>query len=107
MTYSPLSFFKVSVHDPVFLVPLSLVPADPCDVHLELTGDDQISIASSSNEGDPTSALGNTGSGVPLSHDPSSLTAYWDSGGIELELGLDSGVSLPRATHSFEETNEH
>ncbi|XP_047460700.1 interleukin-22 receptor subunit alpha-2 [Mugil cephalus] len=98
---TPENQSKTPVHDLVSLVPLSLVPADPCDVHLELA-DDQMSIVSSSNlpsAEDLTSALGNAVSRVPLSHDPSSLAAYWDSGGIELELGLDSGISIPRLSH--------
>nr|XP_046235931.1 uncharacterized protein LOC124054237 [Scatophagus argus] len=91
----------VSVHDPVSLVPLSLVPVDPGDIHVEIA-DDQISIDSSSSlpsNQDQTSTLGN--SSGPLS---SSGVAHWDSGGMELERGLGSGISILSASHSADET---
>ncbi|GAA6228733.1 uncharacterized protein LOC108903080 [Lates japonicus] len=95
-----------SVHDPVSFVPVSLVPVDPCDIHLELA-DDHISIESSSSlasDQDQTSALGNTYTCDPLRHDSSSGALYWDGGGMELERGLDSGISIPHVSHSSEET---
>ncbi|XP_071315071.1 uncharacterized protein [Trachinotus anak] len=94
-----------SLHDPVSLVPLSLVPVDPCDIHLEIP-DDHVSIESSSSVSsnqDQTSTLGNTCN--PLHHESSSGAVYWDSGGMELELeqGLDSGISIPHVSQSSEE----
>ncbi|XP_040887737.1 uncharacterized protein si:dkeyp-75h12.7 [Toxotes jaculatrix] len=95
-----------SVHDPVSLVPLSLAPVDPCDIHLELA-DDHISIESSSSlpsNQDQTSTLGNPYTCDPLLHASSSGAVYWDSGGTELERGLDSGISIPHVSHSSEDT---
>lgn len=54
-----------------------------------------------SNE-DQTSTLGDMYTGDPLHHDTNSGAAYWDSGGIE--TGLDSGIGIPPASHSSEET---
>ncbi|XP_056224683.1 uncharacterized protein si:dkeyp-75h12.7 [Seriola aureovittata] len=102
------------LHDPVSLVPLSLLPVDPCDIHLELP-DDLISIESSSSHlsnQDRTSTLESTYTCDPLHHDSSSGGVYSDSGGMELEMelelemerGLDSGISIPHVSHSSEET---
>ncbi|XP_049924044.1 uncharacterized protein si:dkeyp-75h12.7 [Epinephelus moara] len=92
----------VSIPDPVSLVPLPMVPVDPCDIHVEFT-DDHISIESSSNQ-DQTS----THTSDPLHHESSAGAAYWDSGGMQLELeleqGRDSGISIPPVSHSSEET---
>lgn len=40
--------YQAPVRDPVSLVPVSLVPVDPCDIHVEFT-DDHISTESSSS----------------------------------------------------------
>lgn len=81
--------------EPVSPVRLSLVTVDPSDIHLELV-DDQISIQSSS--GLPTNKA-QTSTLDPLRHDSRSDAAYWDSGGMELELepSLDSGIGLTPA----------
>ncbi|XP_042368647.1 uncharacterized protein si:dkeyp-75h12.7 [Plectropomus leopardus] len=84
--------------DPVFLVPLPLVPVDLCDIHVELT-EDQISVASSSNMD-----LTLTHTCDPPLNDPGSGAAYWDSGGMTLERGPDSGISIPPVSHSSEDT---
>ncbi|XP_037613993.1 uncharacterized protein si:dkeyp-75h12.7 isoform X1 [Sebastes umbrosus] len=78
-----------SVHDPVSLVPLSPVPVDTCDIHLEFT-DDQISVESSCNQGQTS-----TRTRDPLHYHPSSGSVYWDSGWKELERGPDSGIGIP------------
>ncbi|XP_022056444.2 uncharacterized protein LOC110955669 [Acanthochromis polyacanthus] len=57
-----------SVPDPVSSVPLSLVPVDPCDIHLELTNDHV------STE-DLNSAIGNTNASA----------SYWKIRGKELD----------------------
>lgn len=78
-----ISFIKAPIHDPVSLVPLTLVPVDPCDIHVEIA-DDQISTDSSSSfpsNQDQSLTLGNTSD--PPHHDFSSCVAYWDSGGVE------------------------
>ncbi|KAG7241550.1 hypothetical protein INR49_025470 [Caranx melampygus] len=93
-----------SLHDPVSLVPLSLVPVDHRDIHLELH-DDQVSAESTSSlnsNQDETSTLENACDS--LHHDSSSRAVYWDSGGMEMERGLDSGISIPHVSHSSEET---
>lgn len=79
--------------DPVSPVQLSLVTVDPCDIHLELV-DDQISIHSSS--GLPTNKA-QTYTLDPPHHDSRSGASYWDSGGVELEPSLDSGIFIPPA----------
>lgn len=79
--------------DPVSPVRLSLITVDPCDIHLELV-DDQISIQSSS--GLPTNKT-QTSTLDPLRHDSHSGAAYWDSGGMDLEPSLDSGIGIPPA----------
>ncbi|XP_044197257.1 uncharacterized protein si:dkeyp-75h12.7 [Thunnus albacares] len=94
-----------SVHDPVSLVPVSLVPVDPCDIHVELS--DNISIRSSSSlpsNQDQTTILGNMFTSDPLHHDTNAGAAYWDSGGKELEPGLDSGIGIPPVSHFSQET---
>lgn len=101
---SLFAFFKASLHDPVSLVPLALVPVDPCDIHLELH-DDQVSTESSSSlnssQDETSSALENACDS--LRHDSSSGAVYWDTGGTEVERGLDSGISIPQVSHSSEE----
>ncbi|KAM8746509.1 uncharacterized protein AB9X84_014735 [Acanthopagrus schlegelii] len=83
----------VPSQDPVSPVQLSLVTVDPCDIHLELV-DDQISIQSSS--GLPTNKA-QTYTLDPPRHDSRSGASYWDSGGVELEPSLDSGIFIPPA----------
>ncbi|KAK2899894.1 hypothetical protein Q8A73_013023 [Channa argus] len=90
------------VHDPVSLVPLSLVPVDPCDIRVEIN--DHISESSSSLPSDQASICGSTYPCDLLQHDSSSGGVYWDSGGIELKPGLESGVSIPPVAHSSKET---
>ncbi|KAK2863009.1 hypothetical protein Q5P01_002542 [Channa striata] len=82
------------VHHPVSLVPLSLVPVDPCDIHVEIN-DDHISESSSSlpSNQDQASIRGSTHT-CELRHCDSS-SVYWDSGGTELKPGLESGISIP------------
>ncbi|XP_040037485.2 uncharacterized protein LOC120822143 isoform X1 [Gasterosteus aculeatus] len=60
--------------------PVSLLPVDPCDIHLEFA-DDKISIELSSNQ-DQTS----NHTGDPPHRDPSSGASYWDTGGMKLDL---------------------
>lgn len=102
--WTNFSFAKASNQDPISLVPPFLVPVDPCDIHLELD-DDRVSTESPSSlpsNQEQTLTLGNTGD--PLHLDPSPGAVYWDSGGMELERGLDSGISIPLVSHSSEET---
>ncbi len=98
-----ISFIKASIHDPVSLVPLSLVPVDPCDIHVELA-EDQVSIESSSSlpcSQEQTLTLGSTSDHFHC--DSSSGAVFWDSGGMELELCLDSGISIRPVSHCSEE----
>ncbi|XP_026209178.1 uncharacterized protein si:dkeyp-75h12.7 [Anabas testudineus] len=74
----------VSIQDQVSLLPLSLVPLDPCDIHVELD-DDHISTESSSS--------------LPSNQDQASTC-----GELELERGLDSGISIPPVSQSSDET---
>ncbi|XP_069375243.1 uncharacterized protein [Paralichthys olivaceus] len=91
-----------SARDPVSLDPRSLVPVpvDPCDIHIEFP-DDHISMESSSSF---HSAQDHTSAHSPVQQDSSCGAKYWDSGGTELERGLDSGLSVPQVSHSSEET---
>ncbi|KAF3697829.1 hypothetical protein EXN66_Car013510 [Channa argus] len=100
--FSNISLIKALVHDPVSLVPLSLVPVDPCDIRVEIN--DHISESSSSLPSDQASICGSTYPCDLLQHDSSSGGVYWDSGGIELKPGLESGVSIPPVAHSSKET---
>ncbi|XP_034425309.1 uncharacterized protein si:dkeyp-75h12.7 [Hippoglossus hippoglossus] len=88
-----------SACDPVSLDPLSPVPVEPCDIHIEFP-DDHISMETSSSL--PSSAQDHTSTSSPLHRDCGA--AYWDSGGTELERGLDSGLSIPPVSQSSEET---
>ncbi|XP_028999164.1 uncharacterized protein si:dkeyp-75h12.7 [Betta splendens] len=68
------------VHDPVSLVPVSLVPVDPCDIHVEFA-DDRVSTESSSS--------------LP-SNQEQAVTCG------EMERGRDSGISIPPVSLSFQ-----
>ncbi|XP_029382424.1 uncharacterized protein LOC115058985 [Echeneis naucrates] len=98
-----------SLQDSVSLVPLSLVPVDPCDIHLEVPIDHISTESSSSQDSDQEkiSALGKSHTCDPFQHHPRTDAVYWDSRGMELDLdqGLDSGISIPHVSHSFETTN--
>lgn len=93
---SLLSFFK-SVQEPISLVPLPPAPVDLCEIHLELI-DDHIStepcpgLTSSQN---PTLKQGSMHSRNLLHYDPSSRAIYWESGGMEQDCSLDSGIGIP------------
>lgn len=41
-----------------------------------------------------------------LNYDTKLDEVYWDSGGMELDRGLDSGISIPPVSRSSEETCE-
>ncbi|KAM6959957.1 uncharacterized protein LKV04_021615 [Tautogolabrus adspersus] len=95
---------QASAHDPVSLVPIYLDPVDPCDIHLGFV-EDEISIDSCSSlqcDQDQTSTLKNS-----CDHRHPALSpgaAYCDSGGMELDQRLDSGISIPPVSQSSEET---
>lgn len=83
-----------SIHDPISFVPLSLVPVDPGDIHIEVT--DNVSLESSSSR---SSTHGFSCEDLQGHHRAGAL--YCDSAETEQERGLDSGISIP---HSSEET---
>ncbi|KAI3376327.1 hypothetical protein L3Q82_016807 [Scortum barcoo] len=87
---------QASLRNPVSFVPPPLDTVDPCDIHIEFT-DGRMSNESSSG----LTLIRTTD---PFHQDSGSGAAYCDSGGVELERGLDSGISIPPASHSSEET---
>ncbi|XP_030017539.1 uncharacterized protein LOC115438238 [Sphaeramia orbicularis] len=91
-----------SVHDPVSLVPLALVPVDLCDIHLELS--DHVSVQSSSSASSTVDQSSAFGTVYPCDQDPRPGEACWDSGGAELGQCVDSGISIITASHSSEDT---
>lgn len=101
-----LSFLKSSVQDPIPLVPLSLGTVDPCEIHLEFIPDHVSTepfsgIVSNQNLNHKQGIMHSSNR---LNYDTKSDEVYWDSGGMELGCGLDSGISIPPVSRSSEET---
>ncbi|CAJ1085998.1 uncharacterized protein si:dkeyp-75h12.7 [Xyrichtys novacula] len=92
---------QASVHDSVTLVPFALEPVDHCDIHVEFT-EDQISTDSSSSlQSDQDQILTVQNGNEPMLGGFSPGASYCDSGGMELEQGLDSGIGV---SHPSDET---
>ncbi|XP_005944648.1 uncharacterized protein si:dkeyp-75h12.7 isoform X2 [Haplochromis burtoni] len=97
-----------SAQEPIPLVPLSPGIVDPCEIHLEFIPDHVSTepfsgIVSNQNL---NHKQGSMHSSNRLNYDAKSDEVYWDSGGMELDRGLDSGISIPPVSRSSEETCE-
>lgn len=90
------------------MVPLSPGIVDPCEIHLEFIPDHVSTepfsgIVSNQNL---NHKQGSMHSSNRLNYDTKSDEVYWDSGGMELDRGLDSSISIPLVSRSSEETCE-
>ncbi|XP_041840505.1 uncharacterized protein LOC121639381 [Melanotaenia boesemani] len=95
-----------TLNDSISLVSTTLVPVDPCDIHLEFADDHTSSESYSSFHPSPnqTSIVGNLSLSDPVQYGPTAGADYWDSGGPERERGLESCIIIPHLSHASEET---